>query len=1357
MKLGDLQSFTAGLAVLLTVLSFSVLGQSGGTISGNQTICSGGDPALFTSSDPGSGSGALTYQWQSSTDNVDFSDIDGATSETYDPPSGLTVTTYYKRITTDETPESFDSNVITVTVQSVPASGSIVTTTQTICNGGDPAEIASSTEGTGSGTITYRWESSVSPFDVWNTIGGASSASYDPPAGLTVTTRYRRVTISTLDAVACESSATSYAEVVVQSLVSAGAISISGGTEITVCYGVNPANTSNVTFGSSTTPGAVITYRWEYTASPFTTWTTISGATGPAYATPVQTETRKFRRTAIATVNGVACESQPSNEITINVNPQIIAGTITNMGTCLGTDPPAFVTTASTGGTGSLTYQWQEGGLDIAGATGQSFDPDGSYTTTEATFTFTRVTTDAQSCTASVTGTLTVEATKQTNQSGNWTDGSIWTPSGMPDANSGIIGCPVEVQAGNEVTLDLNTNTAAVSILQVTDGAFRFSENVTDPKSTTTSGEFIRLRLTRNGYDPSKGMVDIAGGVTSFEGGLLLDNTTLYVREGTMLVIGPRECEQNASVDPTAIYDASFEGLTRHAQYGNSTLCASILTAALPNENVGGSFGGTIKAAVVLNNNTKVVVDGTLLVYGNFVNKNNGDGSFIIGETGNVYIYGDYIAPVGTADTEGTSPINGNIYTSGTMLTNGSSEILGTTNNCLTGPCDGRALAACVSLSVKTTAANAPSPSLENLCTPAVPSAIQATVTEEAGSTYAYQWFKSTQSAGTGFQEIPGETGLTLSFSEPIYQTNWFRLRVTRTGSGDPCESYSTPVQVFVGTWLGISQFWDSQQNWQFPEGSGGGCVTNVGLPDATRNVIVSRGVNNLPRVRADGINYSAKDIWLNEGTSITMLVNTTTEQVARLDLYGLLTINDGASFDPDGTNALYPAVFTVKSTSTATQGRIAPLPATGGLTGAITVERYIPGNASTRVNRYISMPVSNVTIQSIVNLQAYFGTKLTYYNETLQGDWSTGWTYLSSNYSSALVPAKGYLAYNRGDIQLIYRGTLDNTENRGTVGIGVTYTPADDELYEGASGWNLVGNPYPSPITWNGAANVENIVYVPDMNAGGVYRPVAVGETIAMGQAFWVRALSSTTLTFTESQKNISDDVTFYRKKYDDSGLRIVINQAGETQDEAVLLFNRNASSAFDAAFDGSKFPGNPLRISMVSTDKKRLHQYSTDVMPEEGIELHIVTPAQGTFTLDFEALGGEKRIGGLYLKDVYTRTVHPVSRGQYTFSVTQNPLSVNNRFYLSDKPDFQSVPEIALSVFPNPVKETLTVEVSTVNSVPASMVALNGLRVYAAVLESESGVARGIIPMADLPAGVYILKTEVDGRIHISKVVKH
>lgn len=90
------------------------------TIDANQSICSGAIPVTFTSTLPTT-VGSNTFQWQQSTDSVNFVNAGGsATGITYTEPAGLTQTTYYRRITTLSGCAS-RSNVVKVTVSPLPA------------------------------------------------------------------------------------------------------------------------------------------------------------------------------------------------------------------------------------------------------------------------------------------------------------------------------------------------------------------------------------------------------------------------------------------------------------------------------------------------------------------------------------------------------------------------------------------------------------------------------------------------------------------------------------------------------------------------------------------------------------------------------------------------------------------------------------------------------------------------------------------------------------------------------------------------------------------------------------------------------------------------------------------------------------------------------------------------------------------------------------------------------------------------------------------------------------------------------------------------------------------------------------
>ncbi len=70
-----------------------------GVIAADQVVCFGDDPNLLSETTPATGGpGGYTYQWQSSTNAAGpFINISGQTAIDFDPPGGITTTTYYRR------------------------------------------------------------------------------------------------------------------------------------------------------------------------------------------------------------------------------------------------------------------------------------------------------------------------------------------------------------------------------------------------------------------------------------------------------------------------------------------------------------------------------------------------------------------------------------------------------------------------------------------------------------------------------------------------------------------------------------------------------------------------------------------------------------------------------------------------------------------------------------------------------------------------------------------------------------------------------------------------------------------------------------------------------------------------------------------------------------------------------------------------------------------------------------------------------------------------------------------------------------------------------------------------------------
>lgn len=90
-------------------------------IAASQAICAGLTPSLLTGQAPSGGGGSYVFSWESSTDNVNWTIVGGATSQDYQPPA-LNLSTYYRRITT--TPQcAATSAPVLITVHPTPVAG----------------------------------------------------------------------------------------------------------------------------------------------------------------------------------------------------------------------------------------------------------------------------------------------------------------------------------------------------------------------------------------------------------------------------------------------------------------------------------------------------------------------------------------------------------------------------------------------------------------------------------------------------------------------------------------------------------------------------------------------------------------------------------------------------------------------------------------------------------------------------------------------------------------------------------------------------------------------------------------------------------------------------------------------------------------------------------------------------------------------------------------------------------------------------------------------------------------------------------------------------------------------------------
>jgi len=316
-----------------------------GSIAANQTICAGSTPAALTSITPAAGgTGAITYLWQFSVNNTNWTDIAGSGASEF-TPGALTTTTYFRRqASAVGACAPAYSNVVTISVAPTLTAGTIGTA-QTLCFGATPAPLTSTADPSGgTGTFTYQWESSPDN-STWTAIPGATGAGY-APGPLTATTAYRRQVASGI----CDPVYSPVITLTVLPALTPGSIAANQ----TICAGATPSPLTS-TVDATGGPGAYV-YQWE-ASTDNSTWTAIPGATGSGYAPGPLTVTTYFRRQ----VTSGSCTTTPSNVVTLTVAPALTAGIIgADQVLCTGgTASPLVSTTPAAGGAGTITYQWE--------------------------------------------------------------------------------------------------------------------------------------------------------------------------------------------------------------------------------------------------------------------------------------------------------------------------------------------------------------------------------------------------------------------------------------------------------------------------------------------------------------------------------------------------------------------------------------------------------------------------------------------------------------------------------------------------------------------------------------------------------------------------------------------------------------------------------------------------------------------------------------------------------------------------------------------------------------------------------------------------------------------------------------
>jgi len=297
-------------------------------------------------------------------------------------------------------------------------------------------------------------------------------------------------------------------------------------------------------------------------------------------------------------------------------------------------------------------------------------------------------------------------------------------------------------------------------------------------------------------------------------------------------------------------------------------------------------------------------------------------------------------------------------------------------------------------------------------------------------------------------------------------------------------------------------------------------------------------------------------------------------------------------------------------------------------------------GSGEAQVEQYLTKDKWHIVSSPVQNevIGAYMWIYLYEFQEP-----TNTWHYLNLPITLPLNQGQGYYCwayttdpnntYPPSPNSVVFSGTL----NAGDIGLNHTVTPSSIK-----TGWNLIGNPFPCALAWNGHAdwnlvNLDASIWIWDPTAGNHkvwnYNTGGTLESgeIASTQGFWVHAtdtvsMSGSSLTLPASQRVHSGN-TFYKSTGSFvSQLKLKVQSSGAYNDETIIGFMEGTSAGFSPVYDAMYLAGGePLAPSLYSVVAGA--HFALKMLPDlhqhPSVDVNLSAQNPGTYT--FSASGIE------------------------------------------------------------------------------------------------------------------------------------
>lgn len=367
-----------------------------------------------------------------------------------------------------------------------------------------------------------------------------------------------------------------------------------------------------------------------------------------------------------------------------------------------------------------------------------------------------------------------------------------------------------------------------------------------------------------------------------------------------------------------------------------------------------------------------------------------------------------------------------------------------------------------------------------------------------------------------------------------------------------------------------------------------------------------------------------------------------------------------------------------------------------GVINGEIVMQRWFEQAFG---YRYLSSPFKSASVSELaddIDLEDPF-PNLWRYDESMTG---SGWIDHTGT-SGTLVPMSGYSA-NLGFTDQPVTVDIKGVPNDGDMAV-MLYNH-NNTLTDG---FNLVGNPYPSPIDWDAPegwnrTNIDDAVYYFRASTtdpyGGTYATWMngyssdgiVSNIIPSMQGFYVHVSDGTypvSATLALNNKARVNDLTHPFTKSADKGsqdlVRLIAGFSDDSAsfDPAVIYVDEKATFGFDGQLDALKLFNTDMSVPSFwsfGCDGSRL---SINSIPEPDtsctLKLGLRTERDGDIIFTVKTLEGDSFLNTVKLTDRLTGAVTDLAAGN-TYKVTLQAGDYNERFYLNLTNQVTEVPEI-------------------------------------------------------------------------------